>query len=316
MLIHSPTELRSILMRAHEAGFQTATHAIGDAAIRLVVESLEEVQDSAPRKGARHRIEHYELPDADVLRRTRAAGIVSCCQPNLTGHWSGSRNVYDSRLGEARSAANNPFQTILRAGIPLCFGSDGMPYGPLFGIHWAVNGFFEDQHISPEDAIRAATAGGAYASFSEDETGTLEAGKLADFVILRGDPFATPEWIAPLRIRTPVEPEGRETRLDLPHDVRLQDDDVSRIFAGQQGQVVHVENADELLDRGRMIVDANVDPAVVEAPITPGLADDEEGRALLASFVASGALSRPEPREEPHRGVALRHLERPGQRLQ
>ncbi len=200
MLIHSPTELRSILMRAHEAGFQTATHAIGDAAIRLVVESLEEVQDSAPRKGARHRIEHYELPDADVLRRTRAAGIVASCQPNFIGQWSGPRDVYESRLGEARSAANNPFQKILRAGIPLCFGSDGMPYGPLFGIHWAVNGFFEDQHISPEDAIRAATAGGAYASFSEDETGTLEAGKLADFVILRGDPFETPEWIAQLRI--------------------------------------------------------------------------------------------------------------------
>src|SRR3989442_4687330 len=75
-----------------------------------------------------------------------------------------------------------------------------MPYGPLFGIHWAVNGFFEDQRISTEDAIRAATAGGAYASFSENETGTLEAGKVADFVILRGDPFETPERIAQLRI--------------------------------------------------------------------------------------------------------------------
>src|SRR2546428_11145493 len=75
-----------------------------------------------------------------------------------------------------------------------------MPYGPLFGIHWAVNGFFEDQRISPEAAIRAATAGGAYASFSENETGTLEAGKVADFVILRGDPFASPQGIAPLPI--------------------------------------------------------------------------------------------------------------------
>ena len=200
MLIHSPTELRSILMTAHEAGFQTATHAIGDAAIRLVVETLEEIQDSAPRKDARHRIEHYELPDAEVLRRTKAAGIVASCQPNFIGQWSGPGDVYESRLGRERSVANNPFQKILRAGIPMCFGSDGMPYGPLFGIHWAVNGFFEDQRISPEDAIRAATAGGAYASFSESETGTLEAGKLADFVVLRGDPFETPERIAQLRV--------------------------------------------------------------------------------------------------------------------
>lgn len=200
MLIHSPTELRSILTAAHEAGFQTATHAIGDEAIRLVVETLEEVQDSAPRKDARHRIEHYELPGPDVLKRTKTAGIVASCQPNFVGQWSGPGDVYETRLGGERAAANNPFRKILRARIPLCFGSDGMPYGPLFGIHWAVNGFFPDQRISPEDAIRAATAGGAYASFSESEIGTLEAGKLADFVVLRGDPFDTPDRIAQLRV--------------------------------------------------------------------------------------------------------------------
>src|SRR5881296_4199725 len=89
VLVHSPTELRSILTTAHRAGFQIATHAIGDAAIQLVVETLEEVQESAPRKRARHRIEHYELPDDDVLRRTKAAGIVASCQPNFVGQWSG-----------------------------------------------------------------------------------------------------------------------------------------------------------------------------------------------------------------------------------
>ena len=202
MLVHSPTELRSILTTAHRAGFQTATHAIGDAAIRLVVETLEEVQDSAPQKSARHRIEHYELPDDEVLRRTKAAGIVASCQPNFVGQWSGPGDVYEMRLGGRRSAANNPFRRILRARIPLCFGSDGMPYGPLFGIHWAVNGFFEDQRLSPEEAIRAATAGGAYAAFEEHEKGSLESGKLADFVVLQGDPFETPDQIAQMRIES------------------------------------------------------------------------------------------------------------------
>lgn len=200
MLIHSPTELRSILMTAHRAGFQTATHAIGDAAIRLVVETLEDVQDAAPRKDPRHRIEHYELPDVDVLRRTKTSGIVASCQPNFVGQWSGPGDVYEARLGGERVAANNPFRKILRSRVPLCFGSDGMPYGPLFGIHWAVNGFFEGQRVSPQEAIRAATAGGAYAAFEEDEKGTLEAGKLADFVVLRGDPFVTPHEIAQIRI--------------------------------------------------------------------------------------------------------------------
>jgi len=200
VLVHSPAELRSILTTAHRAGFQIATHAIGDAAIQLVVETLEEVQDSAPRKRARHRIEHYELPDDDVLRRTKAAGIVASCQPNFIGQWSGPGDVYETRLGSGRFAANNPFRKIVRAHIPLCFGSDGMPYGPLFGVHWAVNGFFEDQRLSPDEAIRAATAGGAYAAFEEHEKGTLEPGKLADFVVLRGDPFETPERIAQMQI--------------------------------------------------------------------------------------------------------------------
>jgi len=200
MLVHSPTELRSILTTAHRAGFQTATHAIGDAAIRLVVETLEEVQDSAPRKSARHRIEHYELPDDDILRRTKTAGIVASCQPNFVGQWSGPGDVYETRLGSGRFAANNPFRKIVRARIPLCFGSDGMPYGPLFGVHWAVNGFFQDQRLSPEEAVRAATAGGAYAAFEEPEKGTLESGKLADFVVLRGDPFEMPDRIAQMRI--------------------------------------------------------------------------------------------------------------------
>src|SRR2546426_12643661 len=71
---------------------------------------------------------------------------------------------------------------------------------PLFGVHWAVNGFFEDQRLSPEEAIRAATAGGAYAAFDEPEKGTLESGKLADFIVLRGDPFETPDRIAQMRI--------------------------------------------------------------------------------------------------------------------
>src|SRR2546425_11008701 len=74
MLVHSPTELRARLEAAHRAGFQTATHAIGDAAIRLVVETLEAVQDAEARGDARHRIEHYELPDEAGMRRTKAAG--------------------------------------------------------------------------------------------------------------------------------------------------------------------------------------------------------------------------------------------------
>jgi len=202
MLVHTPTELRSLLEEAHRAGFQTATHAIGDAAVRLVVETLEEIQAAHARKDARHRIEHYELPEDDVLRRTKAAGLIASCQPNFIGQWSGPGDVYETRLGKDRATTNNPYRRIVRRHIPLCFGSDGMPYGPMYGIHWAVNGFFADQRISPEEAVRAAAAAGAYASFEEHLKGTLMPGKLADFVILGGDPFLNPESIDRMRIES------------------------------------------------------------------------------------------------------------------
>ncbi|HEX9341603.1 MAG TPA: amidohydrolase [Thermoplasmata archaeon] len=201
MLVHAPSELHGLLERAHRAGFQTATHAIGDAAVRLVVESLEAIQDAGPRDDARHRIEHYELPDEDVLRHTKAAGVIASCQPNFVGQWSAPGGLYETRLGRARVVRNNPYRRIVRRRIPLCFGSDGMPYGPLYGVHWAVNGPFPDQRISPEEAFRAYTAGGAYAGHEGDGAGSLVPGASADFVILDGDPFRNPETIARCRVR-------------------------------------------------------------------------------------------------------------------
>lgn len=201
MLIHPPSELRSILEAAHRAGLRTATHAIGDAAVRLAVDTLATIQEDDPRDSLRHRIEHYELPEDDVLARTKEAGIIASCQPNFVGQWSGPGDVYESRLGAERAERNNPYRKIVRHRIPLCFGSDGMPYGPLYGIHWAVNGFFEDQRIEPIDAVRAYTLGGAYAGFEEDRKGTLDMDKLADFVVLDGDPFEQPESIQRCRVR-------------------------------------------------------------------------------------------------------------------
>ncbi len=202
MLVHSVEELRGIFRKAHLAGFQTATHALGDAAIRQVVEAWETILDEAPRKDHRHRIEHFELPDEDLLRRTKAAGLLASCQPNFVGQWSGPGDVYETRLGKTRNSTNNPFRRILSCRIPLCFGSDGMPYGPLYGIHSAVNGFFKDQRMSVEEAIRGYTVGGAYAAFEEDLKGTLDPGKLADFVVLDGDPFEVSEGIRDLRIHS------------------------------------------------------------------------------------------------------------------
>ena len=202
ILVHPPEELAALLARAHRAGFQTATHAIGDAAIRVVLEALEGVLAGEPRADVRHRIEHYELPDEDMLRRAKALRLVASCQPNFIGWCSGPGGTYEDRLGKVRARRNTPFRRILRRGISLCFGSDGMPYGPLYGLHWAVNGFFEDQRIPVEEAFRAYSAGGAYASFEEGDKGTLEAGRLADFLVLDGDPFHEPDRIREVRVES------------------------------------------------------------------------------------------------------------------
>ena len=200
ILIHPQAELVDLLRTAHRAGLQTATHALGDDAIHRTLDALAAVQAEAPRRDPRHRIEHYELPDEVALRRTRDLGVLVCAQPNFIGQWSGPADVYETRLGTERASGNNPYRRILRSRVRLCFGSDGMPYGPLYGLHWAVNGFHPDQRIRVEEAIRAYTIGGAYASFEERLKGSLEPGKLADFVILEGDPTEEPDRIAGMRV--------------------------------------------------------------------------------------------------------------------
>jgi predicted amidohydrolase YtcJ len=187
-LNRSPKELTALLAKAHGAGFQLAVHAIGDRAIDVVVAAFARVLDRDPRKDRRHRIEHFELPTDEVLDRVKELGLVATMQPNFVARWSHPGGLYERRLGRERLARNNPFSLIRKRRVPLAFGSDGMPYGPLYGMSGAVEAPFESQRLTPGDAMRAYTAGGAFASFSEKRAGTLAAGKHADFVILSGDP--------------------------------------------------------------------------------------------------------------------------------
>src|SRR5712691_3928467 len=106
-----------------------------------------------------------------------------------------------------------------------------------------------------------------------------------------------------------IETELRETGLDLADHARVQRMDVLRILAIQQGHVVDVEDPDQLLDRFRMVVDSDVDPAVIEAAIAATVADDEESRRLLTSFVTARPLPGAQGREEPDRKIPLRHFE-------
>ncbi|MEY7851942.1 amidohydrolase [Natrarchaeobius sp. A-rgal3] len=195
-----PDELAGLVERADGTGYQLSIHAIGDEAVEETLSALERTADPG---GARHRIEHLELATDEQLERMADAGIVASMQPNFH-RWADDGGLYDRRLGEDRRRRTNRFRRVLEAGIPLAFGSDCMPLDPLLGVHHAVNAPTEVQRLSVTEALRAYTAGAAYAGFDEDRLGTLEVGKRADFVVLEDSPWERTDRIAAIDVATTV----------------------------------------------------------------------------------------------------------------
>jgi len=193
---YSPDEvwLNRLVKRAHEHGFQVMIHAIGDRAIDAALEAL---SGATPER--RHRIEHAELLHSEQIARMRELGIIASMQPNFL-QWSGPGGLYEARLGPERDAQIDPHRKVLDAGVALAFGSDGMPFGPLYGIYCAVNAPHPDQKVSVAEAIHAYTLGAAYAAFEERSMGSLEPGKFADFIVLSRDPFQAPTNINEIAI--------------------------------------------------------------------------------------------------------------------
>jgi hypothetical protein len=191
-----PAEVASWFRRAHEARVQIHAHAIGDAAIDLGLEAFGQLPASdatppsdatqaAPRGPAaalRHRFEHFEIVHDEQVTRTAALGIVASSQPNFVGTWSGPGGMYETRLGP-RYLLNNRFQTFRAAGLRLAFGSDGMPFGPLYGIQCAVQHPLPEQRLDAAQAVWHYTAEAAW-SLHWDDVGMLRPGSFADLLIL------------------------------------------------------------------------------------------------------------------------------------
>jgi predicted amidohydrolase YtcJ len=186
-----PEELRDLATRVDEHDLQLTVHAIGDEAVAETVAAFEATSDPG---GARHRVEHVELHDDDVMHRMAEAGIVASCQPNFL-QWARESGLYEQRLGRDRTDRSNRYRDLLDAGVPLAFGSDSMPMDPLLGVHHAVNAPSEHQRISVTEALRAYTHGAAYAGRDEHRMGTVEVGKLGDFVVLEESPWENEDAI-------------------------------------------------------------------------------------------------------------------------
>jgi predicted amidohydrolase YtcJ len=214
LLVTPPESLHAWVKGADAAGLHVLVHAIGDRAIRTQLDLFARVaQENGPRD-RRFRIEHAQHVHPADLPRFRQLGVIASMQPYHAiddGRWA------DRVIGPERAKGTYAFRSLLDHGATLAFGSDWFvaPPTPLEGIYAAVtrrtldgahpDGWVPEQKIGVEEALRAYTAGGAHAGFEEAGRGTLERGKLADFVLIDRDlTRIPPEQIRDARVTMTV----------------------------------------------------------------------------------------------------------------
>ncbi|MCG6495375.1 amidohydrolase [Kitasatospora sp. A2-31] len=174
-----------------EAGLQAGFHAIGDAAITAV---LDGVRAAGERVGAgrvkalRHRVEHAEALDDKSVAAFAELGLTASVQPAFDAAWGGPEGMYAQRLGTERAAALNPFAALLRAGVPLAFGSDApvTPLDPWGTVRAAAFHRTPEHRISVRAAFTAHTRGG-WRAIGRDQDGVLVPGAVASYAVWAAD---------------------------------------------------------------------------------------------------------------------------------
>jgi len=184
MLLTPQKEYEAVVEKAVQNNIQTVTHAIGDEAIEMVISTFESFPDKSMLRQQRHRIEHAEMINEYQIRRAVGLGLILSMQPNFVGRWQQPGGLYEDRFDEEQVRGMNMFRVALDNGARLCFGSDGMPYSPLYGIWSATTHHNERVKLTVEEALRCYTLESAYSVFQEHTLGSLTVGKRADFVVL------------------------------------------------------------------------------------------------------------------------------------
>ncbi|MGI9626997.1 MAG: amidohydrolase [Longimicrobiales bacterium] len=196
ILTMSQEEIHEAVEVAHRSGWQVGIHANGDVTIDMVLNAYERVQEMWPRDDVRHRIEHCSLVNPELLQRIKAVGAVPT--PFYTYiHYHGNKWV---EYGAEKMEWMFAHKSFLDMEIPVAPASDYTPgpWEPLMAIQSMVTRkdfdgrvWGENQRITVPQALRICTMGGAYASYEEDQKGSITPGKLADFVALGADPHVT-----------------------------------------------------------------------------------------------------------------------------
>ena len=197
MFTTNEAALSDLTRRCLGRGFQVATHAIGDAANHQVLNAYERVLKQASANDARLRVEHAQVVAAADIPRFAELGVIASMQPT---HCTSDMPWAEKRIGADRIKGAYAWRSILKTGAHVPISSDfpGETLNPFYGIYAAVTrqdpqgnpkgGWYPEQRMTLEEALRGYTIEAAYAEFEEKNKGSIEQGKLADLVVISKDP--------------------------------------------------------------------------------------------------------------------------------
>lgn len=195
-------EIYAVMSLAYNNGYQIAYHAIGDGANQQVLNTYERLLEENPREDPRLRIEHFQVVTAEDIDRAMELGILTAMQFT---HATSDLSMAEDRLGPERIQTAYAWRAVLDKGGIIIGGSDAPVemVNPFHGLYAGVTrmtrdgqpdgGWYPEQKVTREEALKAFTIWAAYGQFEEDVKGSLEAGKLADFVVIDRDYMTCPE---------------------------------------------------------------------------------------------------------------------------
>ena len=202
LMLYTAPQMQELAQLTASKGWQLNVHAIGDAGNHVVLDTFEAKLTAAQRKALRPRIEHAQVIALDDIPRFAGLGIIASIPPT---HATSDMNMAEDRLGPQRIKGAYAWRTMINAGVRLAGGSDfpvELP-NPFLGLYAAVTrqdrdgkppgGWYPQQKLTREEALRLFTIDAAYAARMETSVGSLEPGKWADFILIDRDYFQVPE---------------------------------------------------------------------------------------------------------------------------
>ncbi|MGN0166104.1 MAG: amidohydrolase [Lachnospiraceae bacterium] len=199
LLNHSPEEIKELCHKAYDMDLQIGIHAIGDKGVEIALDAIEECYRENPKPDARFRLIHAIVLRKDLIERIKKLPVIVDIQPRFTSNY----NIWwsEDRLGPERIKYAYAWNTLVKEGIMMTGSSDSPvePFDPFLGIYSVVcrqdltekpeNGWYPKERLSVYDALCLYTKNAAYSSYEENIKGTIETGKLADFVVADQDIF-------------------------------------------------------------------------------------------------------------------------------